>query len=110
MCFSYSFNGMFYYFAHACIVPAFQFIYFYTVCILIFLHTLQSRRNGAFGSLVFFGNRYSVAIIPNKNRQRNLQNACSIHGFPKVPFACSSIPNGAKANFISIIAQRFQFI
>src|SRR5947209_7307637 len=110
MCFPCQPDAFFKYFAHSSIVPPAHVINIKPVGALFLLHATQRFRNGCLGGLVLLGNRYAISIVPNKNSQRHLEYACSIHGFPKRTFGSGSVANGAKTYFISIMRKIREFL
>jgi len=71
------------------------------------LKTGQRLTDALFGSLVFFGNRNTIAVIPNTKCYRDLQYAGRVHGFPANAFRSGGVTNRTKHYFIPVAAEFF---
>src|SRR6185437_15808432 len=61
---------------------------------------LEQTRDIAARGLTFDRNRNRVAVILNKNQQRQLVEASDVHGLPELTFTRSAFASGYQGDFI----------
>src|SRR5436190_1401745 len=96
-------NGHLKSFTHTCVIPGSQVIDIYPVFISVITESFEGFGNRPFHSLVFFRNRNTITIIPDKKSNGYLLNRSGIYSLPKMTFTGRSIANGTKTNLIAFV-------
>ena len=94
------------YVAQLRVVPSMRFVQGDTgLAVRAALESIQYVRDVGLGDLQFIGDRDAVAVVPDRQQHRHLQNADGVDGFPKNSLRAGGVPDGAEGDFIAAAAE-----